>query len=56
MCTLSTITTDYIRKLQENIPQEHAKAQQALKAGNKSEAQLRLTRRKLMENEVMYDV
>lgn len=56
MCILSTITTDYIRKLQENIPQEHAKAQQALKAGNKSEAQLCLTRRKLMENEVLYDV
>lgn len=56
MCTLSTITTDYIRKLQENVPQEHAKAQQALKAGNKSEAQLCLTRRKLMENEVMYDI
>lgn len=49
-----TITTDYIRKLQEKVPQEHAKAQQALRAGNKSEAQLCLTRRKLMENEVKY--
>lgn len=44
--------TDYIRQLQTKIPQEHAKAQQVLKAGNKSEAQLCLTRRKLMENEV----
>ena len=44
--------TDYIRQLQTKIPQEHAKAQQALKAGNRSEAQLCLTRRKLMENEV----
>lgn len=43
---------DYVRQLQAKIPQEHAKAQQALRAGNKSEAQLCLTRRKLMENEV----
>lgn len=56
MWTLSSITTGYIRKLQEKVPQEHAKAQQALKAGNKSEAQLCLTRRKLMENEVKYGV
>ncbi|KAJ7387750.1 hypothetical protein OS493_001093 [Desmophyllum pertusum] len=40
--------SDYIRQLQAKIPQEHAKAQQALRAGNKSEAQLCLTRRKLM--------
>ncbi|XP_015772326.1 PREDICTED: coiled-coil and C2 domain-containing protein 1-like [Acropora digitifera] len=46
------VLINYIRKLQENVPQEHAKAQQALKAGNKSEAQLCLTRRKLMENEI----
>ncbi|XP_078361651.1 coiled-coil and C2 domain-containing protein 1-like isoform X1 [Oculina patagonica] len=43
---------NYIRQLQAKIPQEHAKAQQALRAGNKSEAQLCLTRRKLMENEM----
>lgn len=48
----SAVTTDYIRQLQAKVPQEHAKAQQALRAGNKSEAQLCLTRRKLMENEV----
>lgn len=46
------ILTHYIRQLQSKIPQEHAKAQLALKAGNRSEAQLCLTKRKLMENEV----
>ncbi|RMX48298.1 hypothetical protein pdam_00014721 [Pocillopora damicornis] len=46
------VLINYIRQLQTKIPQEHAKAQQVLKAGNRSEAQLCLTRRKLMENEV----
>ena len=43
---------DYFSQLQTKIPQEHAKAQLALRAGKKSEAQLCLTKRKLMENEV----
>ncbi|XP_068748558.1 coiled-coil and C2 domain-containing protein 1-like isoform X2 [Montipora capricornis] len=46
------LLTNYIRQLQERVPQEHAKAQQALRAGNKSEAQLCLAKKKLMENEI----
>lgn len=53
-CKYFCVTIDYIRQLQAKVPQEHVKAQQALKAGNRSEAQLCLTRRKLMENEVCF--
>ena len=47
-----SFSPDYLRQLQTKISQEHAKAQLALKAGNRSEAQLCLTKKKLMENEV----
>lgn len=47
-----SFSPDYLRQLQTKIAHEHSKAQLALKAGNRSEAQLCLTKRKLMENEV----
>ncbi|XP_073257066.1 coiled-coil and C2 domain-containing protein 1-like isoform X1 [Porites lutea] len=46
------VLLNYIHQLQNKIPQEHTKAQLALRSGNKSEAQLCLTKKKLMENEV----
>lgn len=49
---IAFFSPDYLRQLQTKIPHEHGKAQLALRAGNKSEAQLCLTKRKLMENEV----